>query len=171
MRVTRTWRIWALGLGLCAGLGLWGWSASEVLAYSQPSGLTGHDYSAVCPPRPADAPEGATVSEVALVTIAQELADSCARREQLAEQQHTDSASVTKRLGEQLTVGIAGEPTVKVANLAEQPTGGTVELSTGAKETVAGDAQAIHDDMWYLIGALFAVAVGFVLYSEIRPRG
>jgi hypothetical protein len=52
-------------------------------AYSQPSGLTTPDVSAVCPPRPADS-TSADAQVVELVTLEQAAADGCARSEQLA---------------------------------------------------------------------------------------
>lgn len=139
-------------------------------AYSIPSGLEGHEAATVCPPRPADASEGASMTEVDLVTIAQELADSCYRREQVADQAHTDSGAVVTRLGEQLTTAVAGEPTVKIGNWEAAPASSTVELSSAAKSELDGNAQALHDDFWFAIGALLAVAVVGVLYAEIRPK-
>jgi hypothetical protein len=168
VRVTRTWRLWACELTLAVALLVVVCGSAH--AYSIPSGLSGHEAGTVCPPRPADAGESATPAEVDLVTIAQELADSCYRREQLAEQAHTDSGAVVKRLGEQLTTAIAGEPTVKVGNWEAAPASSTVELSAGAKAELDGNAQAIHDDLWFAIGALLAVAVVGVLYAEIRPK-
>lgn len=165
MRVTRTWRLWACGLLLAVALLVVVCGSAH--AYSIPSGLSGHEASTVCPPRPANAPEGATASEVDLVTIAQELADSCYRREQLAEQAHADSGAVTKRLGEQLTVGIAGEPTVKVSNLSEVATGGTVELGTLAKDTIK---QAPMEATAYLIGALCGFLFFSVIYLFLRSK-
>jgi hypothetical protein len=51
-------------------------------AYAQPSSLAdGHDYSNVCPPRPADS-SSTDAQVVELVALEQEQADACVRSEQ-----------------------------------------------------------------------------------------
>jgi hypothetical protein len=138
------------------------------VAYTQPSGLTEH--AAVCPPRPAEPAEGATATEVDLVTIAQEVADGCNRGEELASQQHTDAGAIHTRLGETLTTTISGEPTVTIGNWSSAPSSSTVELGTAALESLKGNSQAIHDDLWFLIASLIACVVALIVYLEVRPR-
>lgn len=164
MRVTRTWRLWACQLTLAVALLVVVCGSAH--AYSIPSELKGHEAAGVCPPRPADAGESATATEVDLVTIAQELADACYRREQLAEQAHTDSGAVTKRLGEQLAIAVVGEPTVKVGNLSEQPTGGTVEFSAEAKQALEQRSGMVA--IMLLIGFLAGLTVVGVIWTIWR---
>ncbi len=160
-------RSWCWGLVLAVIMLL---APADALSYTTPSGLTPSSYATVCPPRPGEPAEGATVSEQLLTTIAQELADSCYRREQLGSQAHTDAGAIATRLGEPLSTTVLGDPEVSVSNWASAPSSSTVEFSSTAKATVDGDVQALHDDAWFLVGALIALAAGLVLYAEIRPR-
>lgn len=87
-----------------------------------------------------------------------------------AAQAHTDAGTVASLLKAPVAVAISGEPTVKVGNWEGAPSGGTVELTGTAKEVIGDNANTMHDDFWFLIGTLFAMAAAFVLYSELRPR-
>ncbi|HEV7943273.1 MAG TPA: hypothetical protein VGP17_10790 [Solirubrobacteraceae bacterium] len=141
------------------------------VAYVIPESLEAAKYDKVCPPRPADPPEGATASEIDLVTIAQEIADSCYRAEQRLEETHADSEAVKTAVAEvgaklvaPIKTVVEGEPSVKVANLSEQPTGGTVELSSEAKAAV--DNSALNAGFvvgGFLIGLVLAGAIWLML--------
>jgi hypothetical protein len=165
VRVTRTRRVWACGLLLVVALLVVVCGSAH--AYTVPSGLSGHEASMVCPPRPSNAPEGATASEVDLVMIAQELADSCYRGEQLAVQAHTDAGAIVTRLGEPLSTSFSSEQTVKVSNLAEVATGGTVEFATPAKDVIQ---HAPMEATAYLIGALCGFLFFSVVYLFLRSK-
>jgi hypothetical protein len=104
---------------------------------------------------------------VLLTTLAQEQADSCYRREQLALQQHGDLVQLHTDLGGTLKVTLVGEPTVKVGNWESAPSGGTVELTSAAKSSVAeGDKRAIV----FLVGALTGFGFFGLLWSLLRSR-
>lgn len=141
-------------------------------AYSEPTGLEGSKYAAVCPPRPADAAGGASQVETLLVTIAQEDADACYRREQLAEEQHTDlqglETAVGKleaKLGGTLTTIIEGEPRVQVSNQASLS---TVEFAEPAKQVIRrGGLNAAV----YVAGALFALLILALIYRAFGTKG
>jgi hypothetical protein len=142
-------------------------------AYTIPESLEAAKYYKVCPPRPADALEGATRSEVDLVTIAQEIADSCYRSEQRLELTHADIETLKTALAEVNTKLVApiktvveGEPSVKVANLAEQSTGGTVELSGEAKSSV--DNSALNAG-FVVGGVLIGLVLAGAIWLMLRP--
>lgn len=163
-------RLSFIGL-LAANVLVWGLCLpARTFAYASLSGLNGSEYSTVCPPRPAEPSEGASVTEVDLITIAQQQADACYRREQLAQQQHKDLEAIAIDLTKTLKTTIEGEPTIKIGNWESAPASSTVELSAPAKAQIDGDAGALHADAWFIVGAMLAIAAALALYFEIRPR-
>lgn len=147
-------------------------------AYPQPSSLAGYDVSAVCPPRPSDY-SGTDPSVEALTVVAQELADSCARREQLAEAAETERKAIavaTKASRERLdgwqSAGLPGygtPPGVEIVNWEAQPAGSVVSFSTAAQTNLDSIRQQTERSGVLIIGGIVGAMVAAALSRMWRP--
>ncbi len=143
-------------------------------AYPVPSGLEPSKYGAVCPPRPPDAAEGASSTEVLLTTIAQEQADACYRREQLAHEQHIDLQTLHEDLAGTLKTALQGEPTVKVGNWTESPAPSSAvtvsSFGTKAEAELDGNTETLEVALLLMFGAGLGVAIVMIWRHEVKIK-
>jgi hypothetical protein len=136
--------------------------------------LNPSEYATVCPPRPSDASEGASATDIELATIAQEQADACYRREQLSSQQHVDFQTVDKDLTGTLKTSLEGEPTVKIGNWTESPPPSSAvtvsSFGTKAETELDGNTKAIEVPILLVLGALLGALVMLIWRREFSAK-
>ncbi|MGC2652111.1 MAG: hypothetical protein WA317_00590 [Mycobacterium sp.] len=158
------------------------WPASA-LAYAEPARVAaGPQFPAVCPPRPADAGTSAGAEVVALVTVAQELADACT----LGQQQRTAVLTggelrsslapvVSKLAGVRAAVGresssVTGAERSVSEVVADDDSGSTTDQVVALDQTdtdeLASVGDSLHGDLWVLIGCV----VGCFAMAEVLRR-
>jgi hypothetical protein len=145
-------------------------------AYPLPAALSdGHDYSGVCPPRPADAVAGADALTVAAVTSAQELADACVRGEQWHAADAGQLAALSTRADVQRVAGdleafTAAKPlAVHDYNPPASPTSQTVEFGPTAQHTIESGAGQLDGDLWVIVGGIIGVFMGAQIIRWLWP--
>lgn len=158
---------------------------ARAFAYPAPTGL-GND-SADCPPRPADWTSGDAFSQDEVET-AQQLADACQLAVQQQAQTHSDLAGVDADVQSTQTAIVAAiggldqdvrqlDADVKAGNqpgtsnvaVSNWPTDQTVGFDAAGATKIDGDSQALHNDLWIILGAIVGCWLFGIVLSKVWP--